>query len=105
MFAGIVRLCLPLLRRAPRVAGLGACAPPRMMEYTKSTEERYSTADRVFVGPYSATRATLDYDWHLNYRPERQAVQDGIVSAFLRGGAKVERPWLVYTAGAMGAGA
>jgi hypothetical protein len=73
--------------------------------YGRSTEERYASAEAVFTGPYAGTRALLDYRYHLHYRPERQAVQDGIISAALAGGARVEHPWLVYTAGPMGAGA
>eukprot|EP01065_Artemidia_motanka_P039061 TRINITY_DN478_c2_g1_i3.p1 TRINITY_DN478_c2_g1~~TRINITY_DN478_c2_g1_i3.p1 ORF type:complete len:351 (+),score=90.46 TRINITY_DN478_c2_g1_i3:66-1055(+) len=53
---------------------------------------------------YSAARAKLDYSYHSHYAPERVAVQDGIVTDMLRRGSPDDRPWVVFTAGAMGAG-
>lgn len=106
--------------------------------YAESTDVLYSLpigSERVFTGPYASTRAGLDYSYHANYVPERQAVQDTIIGRFLSGGARIstsslvptsdgsstqedsqlssaaaltahrsDGPWLVYTAGAMGAG-
>lgn len=90
------------------VAG-GADAPAaRPPTWGLTTEELYSRppgAAPVFSGRFAATRARLDYAFHAHYTPERAAVQDAIVAAALQGGVPVERPWIVFTAGAMGAGA
>lgn len=56
------------------------------------------------TGPFADLRHQLDYTWHTHYSASRQALQDGIVTSFLRGGCMAERPWLVFTAGPMGAG-
>ncbi len=107
--------------------------------FDQPTDVLYSSplgTERIFTGPYASTRAGLDYSYHANYLPERQAIQDAIISRFLSGGARIstssvsssadvtsekedaqvsssseapitqrsEGPWLVYTAGAMGAG-
>jgi hypothetical protein len=73
-------------------------------QFSLSTEQRYSSHEPVFVGPYRYTRAVLDYSWYAHYSPARQHVQDNIIDLFLYLGARSERPWIVYTAGAMGAG-
>ena len=64
-----------------------------------------SAANPGFCGPFAASRARLDHDWHRFYSPQRQATQDGIIAAILAKGRASPRPWLVYTAGPMGAGA
>lgn len=87
--------------------GAGAVAAGATMErtYTISTEQKYATSGPPhFVGKFQRTRAVLDYTWHAHYEPSRQHVQDAIVDTFLSGGVRVEQPWIVYTAGAMGAG-
>jgi hypothetical protein len=58
----------------------------------------------VFAGRYATMRALLDYTWHTHYTVERQAVQDAIVDVFLTAGCRCERPWVLFTAGPMGAG-
>lgn len=67
-----------------------------------------------FYGPYAHIRATLDYSYHSNYTFERQHFQDAILSHFLNAAVIHDKngilcstptePWLVFTAGAMGAG-
>ena len=75
------------------------------MDYTKSTNERYASPVEIFTGDYRYTRALLDYKhYHVHYVPERQLIQDQIIHTFLDSGVKMEKPWLVYTAGPMGAG-
>jgi len=57
------------------------------------------------VGQFAGTRRLLDYEsWHVHYTPQRQAVQDAIVAEFLEAGVRSDTPWLVFTAGPMGAG-
>jgi hypothetical protein len=79
-----------------------------------STEENHGTDDRNFFGKYSHIRATLDYTYHKNYTYERQKFQDAIITEFLHGAVITDKdgllcttptqPWVVFTAGAMGAG-
>ena len=66
-----------------------------------------------FVGKYQNERALLDYSYHTNYTPERQLLQDRIVDKLvpprmeddaLERESEDDNPWLVFSAGAMGAG-
>ena len=77
---------------------------PRAGASAPSTEELHRSAEAIFTGPFAATRATLDYAWHGHYTPARQAVQDAIIAGMLLSGRASAHPWLVHTAGAMGAG-
>jgi hypothetical protein len=93
-------------------------SPSKSYNYSRSTEDNYATApgseENGFHGDFAAIRATLDYSYHKHYSRARQAVQDEITRAFLRtvvrdsqNGRWCERPstpWVVFTAGAMGAG-
>ena len=60
--------------------------------------------------PYSQLSldwCSVDYSWHTNYTPERQRWQDSIVSRTVsrdRNDDDVGQSWIVFTAGAMGAG-
>ena len=49
-------------------------------------------------------RKTLDWEYHGCYSKERQALQDMWITDIVRGGTKHDNPWIIYTAGAMGAG-
>jgi len=67
-----------------------------------------------FCGKYSQIRSTLDYKHHTNYALDRQLLQDDIISRMILFAELVDingdtcttptTPWLVFTAGAMGAG-
>uniref|UniRef100_A0A7S3Q1U4 Zeta toxin domain-containing protein n=1 Tax=Chaetoceros debilis TaxID=122233 RepID=A0A7S3Q1U4_9STRA len=81
----------------------------------KSTEENHqSSSQNTFYGPYAHLRKTLDYNYHKNYKRERQLLQDAIINSTLRDVNIVDKngmecttptePFLVFTAGAMGAG-
>ena len=83
-------------------------------DFEKSTEDNFSTDDLTFVGKYADIRSLLDYTYHKNYVPDRQALQDSIVDELL-GMSTIHdingkicttptRPWLIFTAGPMGAG-
>lgn len=81
----------------------------------KSTQENFAAKNKEFYGPFQAQRAGLDYDYHGNYSKSRQEFQDKIVEKLLD---KTEihdstngmicktptEPWIVFTAGVMGAG-
>jgi hypothetical protein len=79
-----------------------------------SSEENNKSDDMNFYGKYSYIRKTLDYGYHCNYTFERQKLQDAIISDMLDDafifdedgnvGSVPKEPWIVFTAGAMGAG-
>jgi len=79
-----------------------------------STEENNRSYDMRFYGPFAHIRKTLDYNYHKNYRMERQWLQDAIIEEFLETVHLTDvngdvcttptEPWIVFTAGAMGAG-
>ncbi|CAE7869010.1 unnamed protein product [Symbiodinium sp. KB8] len=60
--------------------------------------------DSCFYGPYASLRAKLDFTYHANYTEERQSDQDKLVTEVLSSGVPSDKPWIVYTAGAMGVG-
>lgn len=79
-----------------------------------SSEENNASDDMNFYGKFSHIRETLDYKYHSNYTFERQNLQDAIVSDMIDSaiitdvdgkiGSVPTEPWIVFTAGAMGAG-
>ncbi len=72
-------------------------------EYNQDTEAPVS-ADR-YTGEYADIRKLLDHKYHGIYTPERQAVQDELVKKMLTaGGDSSEHPWIIFSAGPMGAG-
>lgn len=74
-----------------------------MYSYKLSTEENYYVP--YFVGKYKDIRPLLDLSYHRLYHATRCKVQDDIVDHFL-GQAESDEimPWVIFTAGAMGAG-
>eukprot|EP00930_Biecheleria_cincta_P005236 TRINITY_DN106156_c0_g1_i1.p1 TRINITY_DN106156_c0_g1~~TRINITY_DN106156_c0_g1_i1.p1 ORF type:complete len:431 (+),score=85.26 TRINITY_DN106156_c0_g1_i1:83-1375(+) len=74
-------------------------------DYTLSTEEVYY--ERHFEGPNQDIRPLIDYTYHRKYSNERMQFQDRLI-ADLSHGTLIQRdlllPWVVFTAGAMGAG-
>jgi predicted kinase len=88
---------------------------PPSFSLDKSTEENYGVNNMEFYGPFKAIRSSLDYTYHRNYIKSRQLFQDRIVEKLLegtviedsngRGFCKTpSEPWIVFTAGVMGAG-
>mmetsp|Transcript_5038 Transcript_5038/g.8255 ORF Transcript_5038/g.8255 Transcript_5038/m.8255 type:complete len:392 (+) Transcript_5038:78-1253(+) len=81
-----------------------------------SSEENYkaSADEQGFFGPFSHIRSTLDYSYHEHYTKKRQCLQDKIIIDMLNSAIITDKegnvcttptePWLVFTAGAMGAG-
>lgn len=87
--------------------------PSRRFSVVASTEINNCVDDTSFYGPYAHLRETLDYDYHHNYKKERQWLQDSIVEEMLSTVKRLDangicttptEPWIVFTAGAMGAG-
>lgn len=64
----------------------------------------YTRCLSTFVGHYAESRAALDYQYHTAWPPERQVMQDAIIAECLRQGSSSAAPWLVFSAGPMGAG-
>mmetsp|Transcript_37764 Transcript_37764/g.72343 ORF Transcript_37764/g.72343 Transcript_37764/m.72343 type:complete len:501 (-) Transcript_37764:300-1802(-) len=95
-----------------------------MYPYEKSTAEVYAqtgNADKegvknatprtgeevhseMYAPQYAHIRVTLDYDYHFHPTISRQMVQDDIIRDTLQRGTCSDEPWLIFTAGAMGAG-
>lgn len=79
-----------------------------------STEDNYRSSDMKFFGSYTHIRKMLDYNYHSNYCKKRQWLQDSVIEDILMGatgfdingveGDTPTRPWIIYTAGAKGAG-
>lgn len=82
--------------------------------YNRSTEDMYRSKDGQLYGKYKEVRNRLDYSFHSIYSKDRVYFQDRLIDSFL--GDKVvnttdnnscsfpAKPWIVFTAGAMGAG-
>jgi len=83
----------------------------------RSTEENHRSESRTFYGPYAHIRENtkqLDYTYHSNHVRQRQSLQDFIIHEFLEDVAITDingdvcttptETWIVFTAGAMGAG-
>lgn len=84
-------------------SSMSARAPSALLS-TEALHAAAPSASSTFEGPYAASRARLDYTWHGRYTPARQRLQDGLIAGVLASGRAAPRPWLVHTAGAMGAG-
>lgn len=74
-------------------------------DYSLSTEEVYYV--RHFEGPNQDIRPLIDYTYHRKYSDERMKFQDKLIADFSHGTLEQRDlllPWVVFTAGAMGAG-
>lgn len=109
-----VKMQGPVYKRASLLLNPTYLIPPTFL-LDKSTEENYGVDNMDFIGPFESVRANLDYSYHGNYIKSRQLFQDRIVEKMLDGtiiedsnGRGVCRtptePWIVFTAGVMGAG-
>lgn len=59
----------------------------------------------LYTGKYREIRAKLDHTYHGVYTHDRQAQQDQLVDNMLAaGGDKSSHPWIIFSAGPMGAG-
>jgi hypothetical protein len=84
-------------------------------DFSKSSEDNYSSPQAPFVGKYKAQRSMLDYNYHKHYSEERQLLHDQLIDLFLQttvtdyrfNDVTCDAPlenWIVFTAGPMGAG-
>lgn len=86
----------------------------RDYDWDLSTEETYRSDSHDYCGSFQEIRARLDYTYHACYTCERQKFQDMIIISILEANDsdKVRErhclvppnPWVVFTAGVMGAG-
>lgn len=79
----------------------------RKFSVDRSTEEYFAEhGDPQYTGAFGHIRKRLDYDYHSNYRKERQWFHDGIIENFLMGEVceLPQHPWLILSCGAYGAG-
>eukprot|EP00976_Prorocentrum_cordatum_P083877 1185418-Prorocentrum_minimum.AAC.5 len=73
-------------------------------DYGKSTQENYTQDTPSWIGHFKELRATLDHSYHGYYTEGRQQIQDDLIRDVVSGGSAKKHPWIVFTAGAMGAG-
>jgi hypothetical protein len=86
----------------------------RNYNFNISTEDNYSADEDLFVGKYANYRSLLDYSYHKHYICKRQQMHDTMIDLFLNTFVRDKannivcecpvQPWLVFTAGVMGAG-
>jgi len=92
------------------------CFQPRLSseqnyQASSSAEEK---SDLLFHGLFASIRETLDYSFHQHYTKQRQMLQDNIIRHLLNAPiindkdgnvcTTPTKPWIVFTAGVMGAG-
>ena len=114
MIIGVVVLRLILVLSGWCCTMFNANNIPDNYDYSISTERNYATDDTTYVGKFAHLRELLDHTYHSNYVPERQLLQDKLMTFFNstviqdeKHGLVCDVPaenWLVFTAGAMGAG-
>lgn len=79
---------------------------PDGFDYICSTHEAYQAieGESGAWGPFAHIRSCLDQSYHGVYTRERQRLQDVLVENVVSVGRSQAHAWLIYTAGAMGAG-
>ena len=77
---------------------------PPCFDVCKSTTENYGAPGKKVLGAYADIREQLDFSYHGNYCPKRQLFQDTLIRNVVGAAVAKEGPWIVFTAGAMGAG-
>ena len=78
-------------------------------DWTKSTRDNHQAKETdpdygQFSLPFKEVRESLDHSYHGMYKMTRQHDQDRLIEHVLEHGEAQDRPWIVFTAGAMGAG-
>eukprot|EP01059_Diplonema_ambulator_P004971 TRINITY_DN1471_c2_g1_i2.p1 TRINITY_DN1471_c2_g1~~TRINITY_DN1471_c2_g1_i2.p1 ORF type:complete len:307 (+),score=94.74 TRINITY_DN1471_c2_g1_i2:1405-2325(+) len=72
------------------------------------TAELHQAKHSRYTERYKRQREMVDRSFHGNYTLERQALQDRIIDTlvprWMEEGGRVRNPWLLFSAGAMGAG-
>jgi predicted kinase len=84
-------------------------------EWSKSTEDNYRSNNGISCGRFKTVREKIDYAYHAKFTCARQFVQDIIIDSMLnetiiddhetgRSCNAPTEPWIIFTAGVMGAG-
>jgi hypothetical protein len=112
--ATITRQLSPTEQKEANLSALRRPGNHRRTSLFISSEENHRMDKMKFYGPFAHIRETLDYEYHSNYTFERQMLQDAIIKEFLTSAVLQDKdgeicttptePWIVFTAGAMGAG-
>lgn len=89
----------------------------RSYNWERSTEENFRSSEQnhqqTFYGKYKHIRERLDYKYHAHYYGARQLLQDSIIDSLLltpeespegENGGEQSKPYIIFTAGCMGAG-
>lgn len=79
-------------------------ASPSIQTVEENTADIYGSDDRIFMGDFVESRAKVDFNFHRNYQPERQLLQDQIVHRHLKLGETSDSPKIIFMAGIMGVG-
>ena len=97
---------------------------PASPDYSYSTVDQYNwnlSTDQIYgsptgrlLGKYAFFRQQIDYNYHTVYTEDRQRFQDAVIDSMIeharfrdvdgRTCRRPQNPWIVFTAGAMGAG-
>ncbi len=88
--------------------------PSSGFDWELSTEENFRSETHELCGHFKAIRERLDYNYHGHYSCARQRLQDFIIHSILAAAENESiknrhcrvspNPWVVFTAGVMGAG-
>mmetsp|Transcript_17498 Transcript_17498/g.47935 ORF Transcript_17498/g.47935 Transcript_17498/m.47935 type:complete len:451 (+) Transcript_17498:174-1526(+) len=73
-------------------------------DFGKPTCVNYAVEGRAVFGPYKDIREKLDFEYHGCACQRRQELQDLLIQDVIGTGVRQDHPWIVFTAGAMGAG-
>ena len=91
-------------------AKLAAWRVPDDYDYSLASMDYYKAApgtpghECYGDSPYAEVRGTRDYTFHRMPCRRRTGLQDAIIAFHMAEGDASDRPWMVFTAGAMGAG-
>ncbi len=77
---------------------------PKSFNPDLSTRDNYLLKDKEFCGLYADVRKTRDFKYHGNYECKRQRFQDKLISDVVKAAVSKPVPWIIFTAGSMGAG-
>jgi hypothetical protein len=87
---------------------------PSRFDCNLSTEDYHRSNQKKLYGPHASIRGQLDYDYHAHYSRSRQMFHDSIIDSMLdhpwiedeygQNCSQPTEPWIVFTAGVMGAG-
>jgi hypothetical protein len=73
-------------------------------DFDVPTCDAYRVPGESVYGPFAKIRSGLDFSYHGCYSHARQQLQDVIIQDCILRGTTHKEPWIIFTAGAMGAG-